>query len=299
MGDRVGRIKKNLLADNVNGQRKLANSDSVNEPDILTPTSQNVHETTESEPLNDEQVIDENERGQENNTPINTEQGSYMPTNKEAQELFYRIKEKWDNYFQNYKEMDLESREFTTRISRNVFSLPWTITNEIIDKHLKDISEVREVELWDLNACYCVSAVTMLDYNGLLKQKEIKRREKPGWLIQAESKIDAIRKHLSRIDLVLKCKGKKQFTKRQIILERQVRKRFGRTTKENLEESKMKLTQSLKCETEKMRRRKVIEERKKINHKFSTNPESVYREFRKKDDFQVKTLLSKQDLTEY
>ena len=78
-----------------------------------------------------------------------------------------------------------------------------------------------------------------------------------------------------------------------------MRKGFGRTTNENIEESKMKLKQSLKCETEKMRRRKMIEERKKINHKFSTNPKSVYREFRKKDDFQVKTLPSKEGLTEY
>ena len=96
--DRVDRmIKKNLLADYITGQRKLANSDSVNEPDIseaLTPTSRFVHETTEGEPLNDEQMIDENEKGQENNTPINTEQDSYMPTNAEAQELFDRIKEK-------------------------------------------------------------------------------------------------------------------------------------------------------------------------------------------------------------
>ena len=187
----------------------------------------------------------------------------------------------------------------TTCISRNLSNLQWTITNEIVDKHLKDISEMREVNLWDLNVCYYVSAVTLLDSNGLLNQKGIKQREKPGWLIQAESKIDAIRKHLSRIDIVLKCKEKKQFTKRQINIERQVRKRFGRTTKENLEESKMKLKQSLKCETEKMRRRKVIEERKKINRKFSTNPKSVYHEFRKKDDFQVKTLPSKEDLTKY
>ena len=86
---------------------------------LLTLTSRNVHETT----FNDKQMIDENERGQDNNTPIYTEQDSYMPTNAEAQELFDRIKEKWDNYFQNYKEMDLENREFTTGISRNVSSL--------------------------------------------------------------------------------------------------------------------------------------------------------------------------------
>ena len=170
--DRVDRIiKNNLLADYITGQRKLANSDSVNEPDIseaLTPTSRFVHETTEGGPLNDEQIIYANEKGQESNTPISTEQDSYMPTNAEAQELFDRIKEKWDNYFQNYKEMDSENREFTTRISRNLSNLQWTITDEIVDKHLKDISEEREVYLWDLNVCYYVSAVTLLDCNGLL-----------------------------------------------------------------------------------------------------------------------------------
>ena len=107
-----------------------------------------------------------------------------MLTNAKTQELFDRIKDKWDNYFQNNKEIDLENREFTTRISRNLSNLQWRITNEIVDKHLKDISEVREVDLWDLNVCYYVSAVTLLDCNGVLNQKEIKRREKPGCLIQ-------------------------------------------------------------------------------------------------------------------
>ena len=139
--------------------KEQRNNNSVNKPDILTPTSRNVHETTEDESLNDEQMIDENERRQENNTPINTEQESYTPANAEAQELFDRIKEKLDNYFQNYKEMDLENREFTTRISRNVSSLQWAITDEIVDKHRKNISEGKEVDLWDLNVCYYVSAV--------------------------------------------------------------------------------------------------------------------------------------------
>ena len=125
-------------------------------------------------------MIDENKRGQENNTPINTEQDSYMPTNAEAQGLFDRIKEKWDNYFQKHKEMDLESREFTTRICRNVSSLQFTVTYEIVDKHLKDISEVRKVDLWDLNVCYYVSAVTLFDHNGLLNQKEIYQRNQDG-----------------------------------------------------------------------------------------------------------------------
>ena len=60
-------------------------------------------------------------------------------------------------------------------------------------------------------------------FTGLLRQKHIKKKEKQGWLIQAETQIEAIRKHLSRIDVVLKCKEKNQFTKKQKNIEKQLK----------------------------------------------------------------------------
>ena len=78
----------------------------MNEPDIseaLTPTSRFVHETTEGEPLNDEQMIDENEKGQENNTPITTEQDSYMPTNAERKSCLIELKKSGTIIFRSTK----------------------------------------------------------------------------------------------------------------------------------------------------------------------------------------------------
>ena len=95
-----------------------------------------------------------------------------------------------------------------------------------------------------------VSAITLLEFNGLLKQKSTKKKEKPGWLIQSETKIEAIRKHLSRIDVVLKCKEKNQFMKKQKNIEKQLKKTLWKTTKENLLDKQMQLKQELKSETE-------------------------------------------------
>ena len=116
--------------------------------------------------------------------------------------------------------------------------------------------------IWDI--CLYVSAITLLEFNGLLKQKNIKKKEKPGWLIEAETKMEAIRKDLSRIDVVLKCKEKRQFTKKQKNIEKQFKKRFGKTTKENLLDNQMQIKQELKSETEKVRRRKTLDERRKL-----------------------------------
>ena len=144
-----------------------------------------------------------------------------------------------------------------------------------------------------------MSAITLLEYNGLLRRIVRKRKEKQGWLIQAESRVEAIRRHLSGIDVVLKCKEKNHFTNKQKKIEKQVRKRFGKATKENLLTKQMELKQDLKCVTEKMRRRKLIDERRMINRRFSSNPKSVYRNFRKKTNIEVQDPPSKANLTQF
>ena len=114
-------------------------------------------------------------------------------------------------------------------------------------------------------------------------------------MIQAESRIEAIRRHWSQIDVVLK----KSFYRQTEKVEKQVRKRFGRTTKENLLAKQMELKQDLKCVTEKMRRRKLIDERRMINRRFSSYPKSVYHDFRNKINIKVQDPPSKANLTQF
>ena len=75
--------------------------------------------------------------------------------------------------------------------------------------------QAEDPSLWKINFCQYVAAITILDYNRKLKDTKKRPPDKPGWLIQGETKIEAIRKHLSPIDVVLKCKAAKRFTKRQ------------------------------------------------------------------------------------
>ena len=68
--------------------------------------------------------------------------------------------------------------------------------------------ESEGVSLWDLNVIYYTSAVTILEAKG--KLREIKNMTKqqniPRWRIQLEQHIDSLRRRLSFIDIILKCK---------------------------------------------------------------------------------------------
>ena len=61
----------------------------------------------------------------------------------------------------------------------------------------------------------------------------------------------------------------------------------------------MRLKQNLKCETEKIRRRKTIRERKIVNHRFNNNPKSVYQEFRKEKNISVEKGQHLQQLQQF
>ena len=82
-------------------------------------------------------------------------------------------------------------------------------------------------------------------------------------------------------------------------MKNQLKKRFGKATKENLLDKQMQLKQELKSETEKVRRRKTLDERKRINYRFSKNPKSIYREFRKTSSIKVSEPPTKEEMTQF
>ena len=70
-------------------------------------------------------------------------------------------------------------------------------------------------------------------------------------------------------------------------IEHKLKKWYGKTTKENLKRVRTLLKQDLTAECEKLRKRKTINERQRINRNFSTNAKSVYRKFRADKEIQV------------
>ena len=116
---------------------------------------------------------------------------------------------------------------------------------KIVDKLVNDFIEENlqkdGLSFWDLNVICYTSAVTILDNLGRLKTKKNTSYayRKPGWQIQAETRISSLRKKLSLIDAVQKCKSNDSYTKHQRNIERKLKKWYGSTKTEILESKKL------------------------------------------------------------
>ena len=65
------------------------------------------------------------------------------------------------------------------------------------------------ISLWDINVIHYTAAATVLEQEGKLKENKYfeKQNTKPGWKIQLEQKIEAIRKRIAYIVVILKCEN--------------------------------------------------------------------------------------------
>ena len=153
------------------------------------------------------------------------------------------------------------------------------------------------ITLWDINVAHYATAITVVIWKGNLREHtQRKESQKPGWLVQAETRIAAIRKKLSYIDCILKCKENNQFSLHQSEIKRKLKRWYGNTRIGTLEFRQSELKHDLKVEIEKMRRRKIFQERRKINYTFNVNPKAIYCGFRKTSEFEVKKPPRKEEI---
>ena len=194
--------------------------------------------------------------------------------------------------------MDIAERIYETRIDRKIETKELEYVDQLVGKKLSEMNKQNGISLWDLNVLYYSAAVTLLERQGKLKEKTItwKPQKKPGWQIMLEERIYAIRRKLSYIDVILKCKKENRFTTRQRNLEKKLRNWYGKTTVENLFSTKCTLKQNLKAESEELRRRKNIKEQIQINRIFGTSPKNVYWKFKVEADVEVKEGPSKENI---
>ena len=92
------------------------------------------------------------------------------------------------------------------------------------------------ISLWDINVIHYTSAATVLEQEGKLKENKYfeKQNTKPGWKIQLEQKIEAIRKRIAYIDVRLKCKNEETYTKHQRKIKERLKKWYRRTSRKIL-----------------------------------------------------------------
>ena len=173
----------------------------------------------------------------------------------------------------------------------------WTLINNIVEQKIKELELNGKISMWHINVVHYATAVTVISWKGNLREHtQRKKPSKPGWLLQAETRIAAMRRKLSFIDCILKCKENNQFSRHQLKIDRKLKHWHGKTKIGTLLYRKNEFLHDLKVETEKMRRRKVFSERKRINNTFNLNPKAVYHGFRKTFEVEINEPPKKEEI---
>ena len=119
-----------------------------------------------------------------------------------------------------------------------------------------------------------MTAITVIEKEG--KLKEIKKRSgtsvKPGWEVRLESRVEAIRRKLSYTYVLQECYRKQEYTKNQKNIRRKIEKQYGKATTTRLQQVQTQLKQKLKVEGKKLKKRRIIRERRYIDRMFKIAP---------------------------
>ena len=118
-------------------------------------------------------------------------------------------------------------------------------------------------------------------------------------MINVNNKIDAIRRKLSHINLIIKCKKENIFTPRQRNIQKKLKRMYGSVRMERLIEMETRLKHDLSVQSKILRDRKAVAERQRINSMFYSNPKNVHREFRKEGNFNVEKTPPKEEVKDF
>ena len=180
------------------------------------------------------------------------------------------MSQRWNENFQKYINKNVDDREYSTTINPPPSENYLRAMDEIVEERMAEILERHGNNLWTLNVIYYTTTVTLIEKEG--KLREVKKRSgnevKPGWEIRIESRIEAIRRKLSYTYVLIECDKNQRHTKNQRNIRRRIEKQYGKTTTSKLEQIQNHLKQELKVESQKLRKRKKLRERRYINRVF-------------------------------
>ena len=127
-----------------------------------------------------------------------------------------------------------------------------------------------------------------------LENRTKKATQKPGWKIRLESSIDAIRRKISFSYILIECNRTQRITTHQKNIKRKIEKQYGKATTENLRYIQVMLKQDLKVQSEKLKRRNTIQERRYINRTLRVAPKIVYRTMKGENKGPIKDMPEKE-----
>ena len=211
------------------------------------------------------------------------------------------LKVRWRKHFQMYINIDVEEREYRTTINNQPRETLLRVMDIIVSEEIEEIEQQYNMNLWTLNVTYYTTAITLLEHEGELREmkRRTQTREKPGWQIRIESRIEAIRKKLPYTYVLIECHKKQHFTKHQKNIKYRMEKQYGKITTSKLKHIQMQLKQDLKIECQKLRDRKVIQQRRYINRLFKNAPKKVYRSMKGQGTVSIKEIPTKEEITHF
>ena len=91
------------------------------------------------------------------------------------------------------------------------------------------LTEGENINLWKINLMQYTTAITLLARHGRLREKKNVRtkRKTPGWILNIENRINAIRRKISHVTLILKCVDVNNMTRKQYNIRRKLKRMYG------------------------------------------------------------------------
>ena len=262
LAEQVRNIKKKNLLSEVDRQLiKLQHRITPQEP--ATPTVTIKQEETEQETNNHQEEVEDRREDESTN-------------NIELKEELTKI---WRKNFEKYIKMDINQREFSTKIKPPPTQEMLDILDLIVSEEIVTIEKSHPIDLWTINVIHYATAITLLEKENKLREikTRISKKEKQGWQIRMENRIVALRRKISYVNVLMECYKNQKYTRHQREIRRRIEKQYGGITKSKLELISTQLKQELKVESHKLKNRKTVQERRYINRMFKEAPKKVYR----------------------
>ena len=173
--------------------------------------------------------------------------------------------------------MQLTEREYKTVVKSTSWKNKLQLFDQVISEEISRIQEIYKTDLLTLNVTYYATAVTVIEIEGNLREEKKRRPEKvkPGWQIRIESRIEAIGK-LSYTYVLTECCKNRRYTRHQNTIKSKMEKWYEKISINKLKSIQATLKQELAIESQKLKRRKTVQERQRINGLFKVAPKKVY-----------------------
>ena len=151
--------------------------------------------------------------------------------------------------------MDINQREFSTKIKPLPTQEMLDILDLIVSEEIVTTEKSHPIDLWTINVIHYATAITLLQKENKLREikTRINKKEKQGWQIRMENRIVALRRKISYANALMECYKNQKYSRHQREIKRRTEKQYGGITKSKLEFISTQLKQELKVESHKLK----------------------------------------------